>query len=123
LACFLQADQSGQGSRDQQLTPKEAKAALLKMMRSRVGQELGWFKGDVPDQMEKIPIAEENEGWYAWTAGFRFNPSRAIYTLVIRPQPDARACVFEYEGVFVLKDKAWSASQPKRIRAALQPGK
>ena len=36
---------------DEALTPEVAKDSLLRMMRSKPGQDLGWFKGDVPDEM------------------------------------------------------------------------
>jgi hypothetical protein len=104
------------------LTPERAKAALLEMMRSKPGQDLGWFDGDIPDEMAKMTIEDEENGWYAWTAGFRFNPSKAIYTLVVRPRPGARACVFEYKGSFVNKEGRWSATPPELVSTALQTG-
>jgi hypothetical protein len=107
----------------EKLIPEQAKDALLAMMRSKAGQELGWFKGDIPDEMAKMKIEEEKDSWYAWTAAFRFNPSKAIYTFIVRPKPGARASVFEYEGSFVKKDGVWSATPPKLLRTILQSGK
>jgi hypothetical protein len=104
------------------LTPEVAKAALLRMMRSKAGQDISWFQGGVPDEMAKMKIEAEKDDWFAWTAAFRFSPSRAIYTFVVRPQPGVRACVFEFEGSFVRKDGAWSATLPKLVRTVLQSG-
>jgi hypothetical protein len=104
------------------LTPERAKAALLEMMRSKPGQDLIWFQGDVPDEMGKMTIEDEGGGWYAWTGAFRFNPSAGVYALVVRPRPDARACLFEYKGSFVRKEGRWSATLPEWVSAALQTG-
>jgi hypothetical protein len=104
------------------LTPEQAKTALLAMMRSRAGQELSWFQGDIPDELAKrAPEAEEN-GWYAWTAAFRFHPGKALYTFIVRPKPGARACVFEYEGTFLKQNGVWSATPPRLVKTVLQPG-
>jgi tetratricopeptide (TPR) repeat protein/serine/threonine protein kinase len=116
------AKQPPSDSKKENLTPELAKAALLKMMRSKEGQDLGWFKGRIPDNMAKMKIAEEKDGWHSWTGAFRFHPSKAIYTFVVKPTLGVRACVFEYEGSFVWKDRAWSATPPKLARTALQPG-
>src|SRR5438128_7997949 len=75
----------------EKLTPEQAKEALLMMMRSKGGQDLGWFKGDIPDEMAKLKIEEEKDGWCAWTAAFRFNPTKGIYAFVVRPKSGARA--------------------------------
>ncbi|MCI0379412.1 MAG: hypothetical protein L0215_17520 [Gemmataceae bacterium] len=92
------------------------------MMRSQAGKDLGWFKGDIPDEMAKMKIQEEKDGWYAWTGAFRFNPSKAIYTFVVRPRPGTRGSIFEYEGSFVTKDGGWVATPPKLVRTVLQAG-
>ncbi len=92
------------------------------MMRSKAGKDLGWFGGNVPDEMAKIGIEKDKDGWYAWTAAFRFHPAKKLYTLVVRPKPGARACTLEYEGSFVWKDGAWSATAPKLVRTVLQSG-
>jgi hypothetical protein len=113
---------AGAGSKDAALSPEGAKEALLQMMRSKAGQDLGWFKGDVPDEMAKMRVEEEKDGWFAWTGAFRFNPFKGVYTLVVRPKPGVRASVFEYEGSFVRKDGTWSATPPRLVRSALQPG-
>jgi hypothetical protein len=109
-------------SHEQPLTPERAKEALLAMMRSQPGKDLGWFKGDIPDQMGAMTIEEEGNRWYAWTGAFRFNPSERVYTFVVRPRPDAWACAFEYKGSFVSKDGRWSATPPELVSAALQAG-
>src|SRR5438105_3524174 len=72
--------------KEQKLTPERAKEALLEMMRSKAGEDLGWFEGEIPDKLAKQPIEEEKDGWYAWTGAFRFNTSKAVYKLVIRPK-------------------------------------
>jgi hypothetical protein len=106
----------------EKLTPEQAQAALLAMMRSKAGQELGWFQGEIPDEMAKMKIDDEQDGWFAWTAAFRFSPSQAIYTFVVRPKPGSRASTFEYEGSFVKKDGVWSATPPKLVRTILPSG-
>jgi hypothetical protein len=116
---------AGQGqptSKEQKLTADGAKAALLQMMRSDAAKDLGWFNGNVPNEMAKMTIEEEKDGWYAWTAAFRFNPSKALYTFVVRPQLGLRACTFEYRGSFVWKDGAWSAAAPKLVTTSLESG-
>jgi hypothetical protein len=107
---------------EQELTPERAKAALLEMMRSKAGKDLGWFDGNVADEMARRKIEAEEDGWYAWTAAFRFHPARGIYTFVVAPRPGVRACVFEYEGTFVRRDGAWSATPPRLVKAALPAG-
>src|SRR5438874_11862732 len=107
---------------DEALTPELAKDALLRMMRSKPGQDLGWFKGDAPDEMAKMAVEPRDDGWYDWTGAFRFNPSQAAYTFVVRPQPGARACLFEYKGSFVKDGGRWAATPPELVRTALQPG-
>jgi hypothetical protein len=67
-------------------------------------------------------IEEKQDGWYDWTGAFSFNPSKAIYTFVVRPRPDARACVFEYKGSFVKKGGRWVATPPELVSTALQTG-
>ena len=84
------------------------------MMRSEAGQRLGWFRGEVPEEMAKMPVEEGKDGWYRWTA-FGFNPSRAVYTLVVEPRGGG-ACMFEYEGSFVREAGRWVATPP-RVRS------
>jgi hypothetical protein len=108
--------------RGEKLTPERAKAALLEMMRSKPGKELGWFDGRFPDKASKMTAEDEGSGWYAWAGAFRFNPSKATYTFTVRPRPGARACTFEYEGSFVRKEGRWLATPPKLVRRALQAG-
>ena len=97
------------------LTPERAKEALLEMMRSEPGQRLGWFRGDVPEQMAAMDVRKDEAGWYAWTGAIRFNPSRGVYTLTVRPHPVSAACTFEYAGSFALTDGRWSAMPPKLV--------
>src|SRR5262245_13974077 len=101
------------------MTPQRAKTALLEMMCSKAGQDIGWFKGDVPDEMAKMNIEEEEDGWYAWGGAFRFHPSRAVYSFVVHPQPGVLACVCVFEGTFEIKDGKWTASPPKLVSRAL----
>jgi hypothetical protein len=117
-----QAEQPVSALKGQKLTPELAKEALLEMMRSKAGRDLGWFNGKVPDEMAKMKSEEEKDGWYGWGGAFHFHPSRAIYTFVVRPQPGVRACAFAYEGSFLRKGGAWSATPPKLVRTALQSG-
>src|SRR4051794_3452937 len=98
---FSPAGQADSDSKEHKHFPESAKDALLKMMRSKAGKDLGWFNDSIADEMAKIGIEAEKDGWYAWTAAFRFNLAKTSYTLVVRPKPGARACVFEYEGSFV----------------------
>src|SRR5204863_3944146 len=105
------------------LTPERAKAALLDMMRSKAGRDLGWFDGNAPDEMAKMKIEEKEDGWYAWTGAFRFHASRAVSSFVVLPQPGVRACAFEYDGTFTVKDRCWVASPPKLVSTAIQDGK
>jgi hypothetical protein len=120
--CSSRADSTPPVAQEEKLTPERAKAALLDMMRSKAGRDIGWFDGDSPDKMAEMPIAKGDDAWYDWTAAFRINPSRAIYTFTVRPQPGARACVFEYEGSFVQTDGRWHATPPKLVRTVLQGG-
>ena len=120
--CASQTEQPPSAVQEETLTPERAKEALLDMVRSKPGKELGWFQGDIPHEMAKMKIEEEEDGWYAWTGAFRFNTSKAIYTFVVRPQPGARACVFEYKGSFVNKEGRWSATPPELVSTALQAG-
>jgi hypothetical protein len=122
VGCSSQTAQTPSASQEQKLTPELAKEALLEMMRSKPGKDVGWFNGDIPEEMSKMKIETEEDGWYAWTGAFRFNPSKAIYTFVVRPQPGVRACVFEYKGSFVSNDGRWSATPPELVSSALQGG-
>jgi len=109
-----QSDQLSAASPDQDLTPERAKEALLEMMRSKPGKDLGWFDGDVPDKMSEMTIEAQEEGWHRWTGAFRFNPSKAIYVFVVRPS-GGRACTFEYNGSFVSEDGRWVATSPELV--------
>jgi hypothetical protein len=120
--CSSQTDQPPSAVQEEKLTPELAKEALLEMMRSKPGKDLGWSKGNIPDEMAKMKIEEDEDGWHAWTGAFRFNTSKAIYTFVVRPKPGAQACVFEYKGSFVNKDGRWSATPPELVSTALQAG-
>jgi hypothetical protein len=120
--CSSQPEQPPSTRQEEKLTPERAKVALLEMMRTEPGIDLGWFAGDVPDKLSKMTIEADEDGWYVWSGAFRLNPAKAIYTLTVRPQPGARACVFEYEGSFVSKDGRWIATAPRLVRSVLQPG-
>ena len=120
--CSLQTEQPPSAVKEAALTPERAKEALLAMMRSKPGQELGWFQGDTVDEMAKMKVEQDEDGWHAWTGAFRFNTAKAVYTFIVRPRPVARACVFEYKGSFVNKDGRWSATPPELVSTALQDG-
>jgi hypothetical protein len=105
------------------LTPEKAREALLVMMQSKEGRDLGWFGPEIVKEMAKMPIGKDDNGWYSWTGAFRFNPSKSIYTLTIRPRPDVKACIFEYYGTYKNKRGRWEATAPKLVRTALQSGK
>jgi len=102
------------------LTPEIAKSALLDMMRTKAGKDLGWFDGDTTDKMAEMPIEKSEDGWYAWTAAFQIHPAKAIYTFSVRPRPGARACLFEYKGTFIHKEGRWIAAPPELVRTVLQ---
>ena len=104
------------------LTPELAKGALLAMMRSKAGKDLGWFTEAAVKEMAQMPVEKEEGGWYAWTGAFRFHPAKALYTLVIRPRPGARAGTFEYRGSFVSREGRWTVTPPKLVRTALRAG-
>jgi hypothetical protein len=110
------------GAGEAPLTPQGAKEALLAMMRSEPGQQLGWFRGDVPEQMAAMEVCKDDAGWYAWTGAILFNPSRRVYTLTVRPKPASAACTFEYTGSFALTDGRWSATPPKLVSIATPAG-
>lgn len=120
--CSSQPEQPPAAIQEEKLTPERARETLLEMVRSEPAKGLGWFGGNIPDEMAKMTIEEEQDGWYSWTAAFRFNPSKAVYTFAVRPKPGARACAFEYEGAFVRKDGVWSATPPELVRTKLQSG-
>jgi hypothetical protein len=120
--CSSQTEQPPSAVPEETLTPERAKEALLEKIRSKSGKDLGWFQGDIPDEMAKMNIEEEEGGWYAWTGAFRFHPSKAIYTFVVRPQPGVQACAFEYKGTFVNKEGRWAATSPELVSTSLQAG-
>jgi hypothetical protein len=120
--CSSQTEHPPPVSKEQKLTPERAREALLEMMRSKPGKDLGWFNGAIPDEMGKMKIEEQESGWYAWTGAFRFNPAKPTYTFVVRPQPGVQACVFEYKGAFVSNDGCWTATPPEFLSTALQDG-
>src|SRR5262245_27250715 len=120
--CASKTEQPPSAVQEETLTPERAKEALLEMLRSKPGKDLGRFDGGIADEMAKMKIEEDEDGWHAWTGAFRFNTSKAIYTFVVRPRPGARACVFEYKGSFVSKDGRWSATPPELVSTALQTG-
>src|SRR4051795_12666475 len=62
--CSSRADSPPPVAQEEILTPERAKAALLDMMRSKSGKDLGWFDGDTPDKMAELPIETGEDGWY-----------------------------------------------------------
>jgi hypothetical protein len=119
--CTPPPEQPTPPPQDQKLAPGRAKEALLEMMRSKPGQDLGWFDGDVPDKMSKMAVEEQEDGWYSWGA-FRFHPAQAIYTFVVQPAPGVRACAFAYRGSFESQEGRWVATPPQLVSTALQAG-
>jgi len=109
-------------TQQEQLTPERAKAALLAMMRTKPAMDLGWFEGNVVGDMSKMEIEKQEDGWYAWTGAFTFQPAKALYHFVVRPAPGARGCMFEYNGTFIRKDGHWVATPPTLVSTALQAG-
>jgi hypothetical protein len=105
-----------------ELTPDLARQALLEMVRSKPGQFQVFGDDKTLAEISKMETVKEENGWYAWTGAFRFNPSEARYVLTIGPGPGVRACVFESEGTFVSKDNRWVAMPPTAERSALQRG-
>jgi hypothetical protein len=104
------------------LTPDEAKAALLAMMHTPAAKKLGWFDGDVVDDMAKMSVEAGDDGWYTWTGAFQFHPAKATYLFTVRPRPGSRACTFEYTGTFAHRDGRWVATTPELVRTVLQAG-
>ena len=120
--CSSRTEQPPSAVQEEALSPERAKEALLEMLRSKPGKDLGWFNGGISDEMAKMKIEESEDGWYTWIGAFRFNPSKLIYTFTVRPRRGVRACVFEYEGSFVHKDGRWSATPPELVQTKLQAG-
>jgi hypothetical protein len=123
ISCSSQKEQGPSPAQADALTSALAKTALLDMIHSKPAKDLGWFEEDAADRMAKMMIEKDEDGWYTWTGAFRLNPSKAIYTFEVRPQPGLRACVFLYNGSFVKRDGRWSATVPRLISTALQNGK
>jgi hypothetical protein len=121
-ACSPPPEPAAEAGQPPTLTPERAKEALLAMMQTKAGKSLGWFKGDIPQRMAKMPIEKGEDGWYTWTGAFIFHPAKAIYTFAVRPRPGVRACSFEYKGSFVRKDGRWIATAPELVQTALQAG-
>jgi hypothetical protein len=120
--CTPEDEQRPLATQQEELTPERAKTALLTMMCTKPAKDLGWFEGNVVDDMSKMEIEKQEDGWYAWTGAFTFHPSKALYHFVVRPAPGARACVFEYNGTFIHKDGHWAATPPTLMSTALQTG-
>ena len=118
--CSSRADSPPPVAQEEKLTPERAKAALLDMMRSKAGKDIGWFDGDTPDNMAEMPIEKGDDGWYAWTAAYQVNPSKAIYTFTVRPRPGSKAHTFEYKGSFVQDAGRWHATVPELVRTVNQ---
>jgi hypothetical protein len=119
-ACALTAEQPG--PQEQKLTPECAKEALLQMMSSKSGQELGWFKGNIPEEMAKMKIKGEKDGWYAWTGAIHINPPRPPTHSSFDPVRACEPVFFQHDGSFVNKDGVWSATPPKLVGTALMKG-
>src|SRR5579864_8633143 len=98
VGCDGRRDPPPLAVQEEELSPERAREALLEMMRSKPGKESGWFRDEIIDEMAKMTIERGDDGWYSWTGAFRFHPSKAIYTFVVRPKPGVRACAFEYKG-------------------------
>ena len=120
--CASHTEQPPSAIQEETLTPERARGALLEMMRSKPGQEFGWFQGNIPNEMAKQAIEEGEDGCYKWSGAFRFHPGKAIYTFVVRPQPGTRACTLVYQCSFQTKDGRWSATVPELVSTALEAG-
>lgn len=120
IRCSSQTVQPLPVSKEQKLTPEDAKEALLEMMRSKPGKDVGWFNGNVPEEMGKMKTKKLEDGWYGWTGAFRFHPAKAVYIFVAQPQPGVRACIFEYKGTFACEGGRWSPTPPELVQTTMQ---
>lgn len=98
------------------LTADRAKEAILERMRSED------FFGFKPDDWAREDLRARDEGWYEFGGAFRINPSKRIYTVVLRPPPEVKACTFTFEGAFELKNGKWVAGEAKEVSSALGGG-
>jgi hypothetical protein len=102
-----------------QITPDQAKNALLEIMRTQPKVFVNRF--DV-EEWSKAELERLEAGWFAWGGSFRIKPSEAIYIITIRPAPEAKACTFEVQGSFVLDGGRWIAQPPSKMLSAALGG-
>lgn len=98
------------------LTAELARAAILERMRS--GDIFGF---DAADWAE-VELQAEDGGWYDLGGAIRLNPSTKSYTVVLRPQPGARACTFTSAGAFLREEGKWVAGPTRAVQSALGGG-
>lgn len=99
----------------EELTPDEAKAALLAMMQSPEGRAVDCFSdGQAAEALAARPVERDEQGGYAW-GPFSIHLRRRHYNLLLMPQPESGACTFEFEGTFAWRDQRWTASVPRMI--------
>jgi hypothetical protein len=120
--CSPEDEQPPAATQQERLTPERAKTALLDMMRTKPARDLGWFEENVVDEMSKMEIEKQEDGWYGWMGAFTFHPSKALYHFVVQPAPGVRACAFEYKGSFIRKEGQWVATPPTLVSTAMQIG-
>src|SRR5436309_724568 len=115
--CSSHSDSSGT---EPVLTAEIAKDALVDRMRSKSG--LPYIYNFDAEEWAKVAVRAGEDGRYDFGGLFQINLSKKTYTMLIRPKPGAKACSFEFEGNFVLKDSKWLADSPKETRSALEQG-
>jgi hypothetical protein len=97
------------------LTPETAQAALIDLIRS---DSAGHLKGFPLDDFTKSPV-EGGPGQSAKWGPFRMALGEKQYHYTLAPREDARACAWEFQGAFELRDGRWMALPPQVVSQAL----